>query len=262
MKGRAQGYTPLAVARRSVLLLALLATACTTGGLDLEAEPRPPEPAETSPRPDSDGLGALPSPTVASDAPTGVRELPAAGDGSLLYVPKSYQPGDPMPFALTLHGCCSEAKGGLNLWLRLAKRNGIILLAPDGGGSWSGAEGRIDAGLQQVFSHYAVDTGHIAVVGFSAGAGYALTLGLANGDLFTHVVAHSPGGFYQGEPRGEPLVFIAHGTEDQTIPIDASSREIVPDLRGDGYRVRYVEYPAGHRPQPQIMQRAVAWFLR
>lgn len=166
-----------------------------------------------------------------------------------------------MPFALTLHGCCSEAKGGLNLWFRLAKRQGIILLAPDGGGSWSGAESRIDAGLQEVFSRYAVDPDHIAVIGFSGGASYALTLGLANGDLFTHVVAHSPGGFYRDEPQGQPLVFIAHGTEDQTIPIDASSREIVPDLRRDGYRVRYVEYPAGHRPQPNVMQRAVAWFL-
>jgi phospholipase/carboxylesterase len=166
-----------------------------------------------------------------------------------------------MPFALTLHGCCSEAKGGLNLWFRPAKRNGIILLAPDGGGSWSGAEGRIDAGLQEVFSRYAVDPDHIAVVGFSAGAGYALTLGVANGDLFTHVVAHSPASFYQADHQGRPRIFIAHGTEDRTLPIDASSRQIVPDLERDGYRVRYVEYPAGHRPQAHIMKRAVVWFL-
>jgi phospholipase/carboxylesterase len=244
-----------------LVLLSLVAAACTDGGVNLEAEPRSPQPSEISPRPDSGGLGAHPSPRVDAEAPTGLRELPAAGDGSLLYVPRSYRPGNPMAFALTLHGCCSEAKGGLNLWFRPAKRNGIILLAPDGGGSWSGAEGRIDAGLQEVFSRYAVDPEHVAVVGFSAGAGYALTLGVANGDLFTHVVAHSPGGFYQAEPQGEPQIFVAHGTEDQTIPIDASSREIVPDLRRVGYRVRYVEYPAGHRPQPHIMQRAVTWFL-
>jgi phospholipase/carboxylesterase len=247
-----------------VLLVALLASACAGSALDLEAE-RPSPPAQPTTlegtADSSDRLGADPSPPVEADAPTGLHELPDAGDGSLLYVPKSYRPGKPMPFALTLHGCCSEARGGLNLWFRLAKRNGIILLAPDGGGSWSGAEGRIDDGLQEVFSRYAVDPGHIAVVGFSAGAGYALTLGLANGDLFTHVVAHSPGGFYQAAPQGEPFIFIAHGTDDQTIPIDASSRQIVPDLRKDGYQVRYVEYPAGHRPQPHIMQRAVAWFL-
>jgi phospholipase/carboxylesterase len=165
-----------------------------------------------------------------------------------------------MPFALTLHGCCSEAKGGLNLWFRLARGNGIILLAPDGGGSWTGAEQRIDAGLQDVFSRYAIDPKRIAVVGFSAGASYALSLGLANGDLFTHVVAHSPGSYYESGPQGNPRVFVAHGVKDQTIPVQVS-REIVPELRKQGYRVKYVEYPLGHRPQPQIMAQAVRWFL-
>lgn len=240
----------------------MLLAACNQP-LDLEAEPPQSPPAPTTAEAgdeDSDQLGADPSPDVSEDARTGLQQLPAAGEGSLLYVPKSYRPGKPMPFALTLHGCCSEAKGGLNLWFRLARQRGIILLAPDGGGSWSGAEGRIDAGLQEVFSRYAVDPKRIAVVGFSAGASYALTLGLANGDLFTHVVAHSPGGYYDYGAQGELKVFVAHGVEDQTIPVGVS-RGIVPDLRQEGYPVKYLEYPLGHRPQPQVMAQAVRWFL-
>jgi poly(3-hydroxybutyrate) depolymerase len=38
-----------------------------------------------------------------------------------------------------------------------------------------------------------VDPQRICVSGFSDGASYALSLGLANGDLFTHVAAFSPG---------------------------------------------------------------------
>lgn len=246
--------------RRAFVLAILLVLGACNEPVDLRTEPPPRTSVEDGAQEGADGLGATPTPDVSQDSSTGLQQLPAAGEGSLLFVPTSYRPGTPMPFALTLHGCCSEAKGGLNLWYRLAKRHGVILLAPDGGGSWSGAEGRIDAGLEQVFSRYAVDPDRIAVVGFSAGASYALTLGLANGDLFTHVVAHSPGSYYHLGARGKPEVFVAHGVKDQTIPVSVS-RDIVPELRRDEYKVRYVEYPLGHRPQPHIMARAVRWFL-
>ena len=182
------------------------------------------------------------------EAPTGLQHVAWTGKGSLLYVPRTYRPTDPMPFALTLHGCCSEARGGLNLWYRYAKRRGIILLAPDGGGSWGSPE-LIDRGLREVFERYAVDPEHVAVVGFSAGASYSLTLGLANGHVFTHVVSHSPGGYSSAGAVGRPRVFLAHGTFDRTLPVRIS-RRLAPQLRRRGYHVRYVEFPAGHRPQP------------
>jgi phospholipase/carboxylesterase len=208
-------------------------------------------------------LGARPDHSVADPAPTGLQEFPAAGEGSLLFVPPSYRPGRPAPFALTLHGCCGEARSGLNLWFQEAQDAGVILLAPDGGGAWGFGDTaeRIDRGLQAVFSRYAVDPDKVAVVGFSAGASFALSLGLANGDLFTHVVSHSPEGYIGGEATGQPEVFVIHGVDDQTIPVEVS-RDLVPELKRAGYRVRYEEYPAGHRPQPDLMSEAVAWFLR
>lgn len=39
----------------------------------------------------------------------------------------------------------------------------------------------------------AIDPAHVAIGGFSDGASCALSLGLVNGDLFTHVMAFSPG---------------------------------------------------------------------
>lgn len=55
--------------------------------------------------------------------------------------------------------------------------------------------------LLQVLSNYAVDTTRLGVGGFSDGASYALSLGLTNGDLFTHVIAFSPGALYPKESR-------------------------------------------------------------
>ena len=50
-----------------------------------------------------------------------------------------------------------------------------------------------DEALVRVFATYPVDPTHLAISGFSDGASYALSLGLANADLFTHIVAFSPG---------------------------------------------------------------------
>ncbi len=51
-----------------------------------------------------------------------------------------------------------------------------------------------------------VDTTRLAVGGFSAGASYALSIGLANGDLFGHVLAFPPGFMAPMNTRGRPQV--------------------------------------------------------
>jgi phospholipase/carboxylesterase len=59
----------------------------------------------------------------------------------------------------------------------------------------------------------------LAVEGFSDGASYALSIGLTNGDLFTHVVAFSPGFASPVAYTGKPPVFVSHGTHDEVLPI-------------------------------------------
>jgi phospholipase/carboxylesterase len=65
----------------------------------------------------------------------------------------------------------------------------------------------------------AVDAGRLAVEGFSDGASYALSIGLTNGDLLTHVVAFSPGFASPVAYTGKPPVFVSHGTHDEVLPI-------------------------------------------
>lgn len=49
----------------------------------------------------------------------------------------------------------------------------------------------MDRALAEVFGNCTVDSTHVAVEGFSDGASFALSVGLTNGDLFTHVIAFS-----------------------------------------------------------------------
>jgi predicted esterase len=96
--------------------------------------------------------------------------------------------------------------------------------------------------------------------GFSDGATYALSLGLVNGDLFRALVAFSPGFVAEGEPfLGRPRVFVSHGTEDQVLPIDRTSRTIVPGLRARGYDVTYREFDGRHEVPIEIAREGLAW---
>jgi phospholipase/carboxylesterase len=219
---------------------------------------------------DGDGrLSARPQ-RVRRDAPTGHASLGLAERrDAILYVPRAYTPDRAWPFVVGLHGAGGRAKGGMRLFRRWADEDGLIILAPPSReASWDVRYGGfgpdvafIDRALGFVFSRYRVDPSHLMLAGFSDGASYALSLGLINGDLFSHLVAFSPGFVADGEPHGEPEIFIAHGVQDPVLPIDQTSRVIVPDLRRQGYDVTYVEFEGVHHVEPENQIRALRWFL-
>jgi phospholipase/carboxylesterase len=119
----------------------------------------------------------------------------------------------------------------------------------------------IDRALAAAFERCAVDPARLAAAGFSDGASYALSIGITNGDLFQDVIAFSPGFMAPAGQRGRPRIFISHGTQDTVLPIDQTSRRIVPQLERAGYEVRYREFDGGHGVPPEIALDAVAWFL-
>ena len=85
----------------------------------------------------------------------------------------------------------------------------------------------------------------------------ALWLGLSNGDLFRSVIALSGGGALPDERTGKPLVYVAHGTHDNVIPITLGGDTIVRELRGQGYDLSYRRFRGGHRVVPSIAREAV-----
>ena len=220
--------------------------------------------------PDQGRLGARPQHGSKPPAAPGLQALGlVAGRDGFIYVPSGYDPARAAPMVLMLHGAGGNASGGLDPLVRLADQAGLLLLTPDSRGrTWDVLVGGfgpditfIDRALAQTFSRYEVDPRRIAIGGFSDGASYALSVGLTNGDLFTHVIAFSPGFSSPGRERGSPELFISHGTGDDVLPIARTSRMIVPVLRRQGYRLRYEEFEGGHLVPPAISEAAVDWFL-
>jgi predicted esterase len=114
----------------------------------------------------------------------------------------------------------------------------------------------IDGALESTFSRYAVDPARVAVGGYSDGASYALSLGIANGDLFTYVLGFSPGFMAPTAQVGSPRIFVSHGIRDDWLPIERCSRRIVPQLEHAGYDVTYREFEGGHVVPPEIGREA------
>jgi predicted esterase len=117
----------------------------------------------------------------------------------------------------------------------------------------------LDAALGGLFRLHSFDPARVGVAGFSDGASYALSLGLANGDLFSKVMAFSPGFQAADRRQGRPAFFITHGTADPVLPIDRTSRRIVPALRRGGYEVTYHEFDGGHSVPAAYAVESAAW---
>jgi len=212
-------------------------------------------------------LQARPAPPIGV-APTGLQALglETRRDGQL-YVPAGYQPDRPAPLVLMLHGAGGSTTGGLEPFLSLADAAGLVLLAPDSRSTtWDVIRGQfgpdvdfIDRALTHTFERCAIDPARMTIEGFSDGATYALSLGLTNGDLFSRVVAFSPGFLAPAVRRGRPRVFISHGLFDNVLPIDRCSRQIVPALERAGYEVDYHEFGGPHTVPPAIAAEAADW---
>lgn len=209
-------------------------------------------------------------------AATGLQKL--GGRDGLLYVPSSYSPTDPQPLLLLLHkagGTCAEwfragPKGPHGLFAARAEQDGFIILAPEAPGQTWGSGGpknfgydhlAINHALQAAFARCAIDRDRLAIGGFSDGASYALSLGLANGDLFSNIVAFTPGYIVKARGRGRPLLFISHGGADPVLPVAVTSRVFVASLRKNGYNIDYREYGGGHALSSEMAEQGITWLM-
>ena len=208
------------------------------------------------------------SPTQATKAGLQPLKLGGARDG-VFYVPTTFVPHEPLPLVILLHGAGGNASNWFGSYADRAEQARVVLLAPDSRGTtWDAIHGGfgedvkfINRALEEVASQVTIDRTRMALAGFSDGATYALSLGLANGDLFTHVVAYSPGFYVRSTPRGAARYFISHGTGDTVLPIDTASRSIVSALRLEGYQIEYVEFDGGHEVPASISTQAMEWLV-
>jgi len=187
---------------------------------------------------------------------------------ALLYVPAELDRTAGLALMVSLHGAGGNARNGMDILRAHAEKHGFAVLAPASTAeTWDVIRGGygpdvkvLDHCLSSTFSQLRVRPDALAISGFSDGASYALSLGVSNGNLFSHIMAFSPGFMTPATQEGKPRVFMSHGTRDSVLPIERCSRTIAPRLRRSGYDLEYREFDGPHTVPENIKEQAIAWW--
>jgi phospholipase/carboxylesterase len=204
-------------------------------------------------------------PTRPGTYPLGLRR---DRDG-VLYLPPRYSHDTPLPLVLILHGAGGTGARVVQRFKSYADDLGIAFVAPDSTAATWDRNDRlksdvefIDRALAVAFRRVSTTPDRLRIGGFSDGASYSLSVGLTNGDLFPRILALSPGFCGPAQARGKPELYFTHGTRDDILPIDITSRKIVPMLQRAGYTVEYHEFDGKHEMPPEIVRPAFEWLIR
>jgi phospholipase/carboxylesterase len=202
--------------------------------------------------------------------PAGRHQLGIAEErDAVLVVPENLPADRPAPLLVMFHGAGGSADKVLPFLIEHAQQRGFLLLLPQSqfptwdlviGGNGPDLE-RLEQALGEVASRFPVDPAHLGFAGFSDGGSYALSAGITNGDVASHVLVFSGGFMSVFRQNGAPRIFIAHGLEDEQLPIETSARPHVARLQAAGYDVAAVEFKGPHRIEPAVVALAMEFFL-
>ena len=210
------------------------------------------------------------TPAVNPPLPAGQHLLGIAEErDTLLIVPEGLEPGKPVPLLVMFHGAGGSAEKVLPFLEMHAKTNGFLLMIPQStyptwditiGGHGPDIE-RLEKALSVVSSCFNIDPQHFAFAGFSDGASYALSTGITNGNLLSHVIVFSGGFMNVYQPEGKPRVFISHSPEDEQLNIKTSGLKHYNQLKKEGYDVHFQMFSGLHIIHPPVVEKAVSFFM-
>lgn len=202
-------------------------------------------------------------------------------------IPAEATLANPAPLLLMVHGYAGDENV---MWIfKRAVPKGMAIITPraildadEGSGyQWFDREGdfrinpkpdsleaaliRLEEFISALPKHYPVDIERLVVAGFSQGAAMCNSYVLRNPNS-VRGVASLAGAMPVEIPGIEPYdglladlpVFIAHGTEDEILPIKLAhyTRNTYQQL---GAKVTYGEYPVGHKMSSQAIKDLQAW---
>ncbi|MDP1840767.1 MAG: phospholipase [Reyranella sp.] len=199
---------------------------------------------------------------------------PAGTRGAFsLYVPETYDPAQPMPLVVALHGGSGNGGGFLWSWVREARTRGVIVIAPTARGStWSLMEPdvdgpNIDRMVAEVAGQWNVDPSRRLLTGMSDGGTFSYVLGLGDKCRFTHLAPvaaafHPMMMSFAGTDRVRGLpIHVVHGARDWMFP-PGMAREAERVLAEAGAAVIYREIADLSHTYPRDENAAILdWFL-
>jgi poly(3-hydroxybutyrate) depolymerase len=181
-----------------------------------------------------------------------------------LFVPEGVTRDHPVPLVITLHGSGRNGASLVEKWKDLAAKEGIILAGPDSTDSkqWSYPEDGpmlLRDVVEAVKTKYPVDGRRVYLFGHSAGAGFAIQMGLLESEYFAAVAIHagalSPNDYPVMDIATRKLPFaIFVGTIDPYFPL-AQVRATRDALQKSGFVAELTEIPRHNHDYYSIADR-------
>ncbi|MGQ0763723.1 MAG: alpha/beta hydrolase family esterase [Acidobacteriota bacterium] len=194
------------------------------------------------------------SPAFGQEVQKEITNLGGKARAYYLFIPNKLTKDRPAPLLLLLHGSGRNGVSLVDKWKDLAKKEGIILVGPDAINSrgWNvPADGPdfLHELLSELKGKYPIDVRRMYVFGHSAGAGFALYMGLFESEYFAAVAIHAGGlrsddnVIVERATRKIPI-HIAVGTVDRLVPL-ANVRATRDMLNSNGFNAQLIEM-SGH----------------
>ncbi|MFH0856102.1 MAG: dienelactone hydrolase family protein [Candidatus Omnitrophota bacterium] len=186
------------------------------------------------------------------------------GQKYLVQLPRQYTTEHAFPVLVAIHWYSGTAEQQINEWGFLAQKDSYILICPQFSEGYQRLAGEEDqklvAIIDAVSSEFSVDKENIYLVGFSAGAQFALRFTYKH-PFLKAVCILSPGAF-DPPPRNKQLksvkYFLGVGEKDPRL---STVRKLYNVLDKGGFDVSFESYPlVGHNIHSS-MKSAVRKFL-
>lgn len=225
-------------------------------GLVLRVEPKSVEPSDEAP-------------------PTGFATLEHEGQRAILLTPDEIDPDRRYPLVTVLHGAGRQDEQLAKVYRDEPERRQALFLIPRSyQPTWDliVGGGRRDLDFLEyaydlVYRHYPVDMQRQAIVGYSDGASYGLSIGLSNPHIFRAVMAWAAGFVAfdfsaQEADAPRPALLLEYGTHDQIFPFEQIALPMRRHLEAAGYSVEFrVDEGGRHWPSGEFQPEALDWFF-
>ena len=224
-------------------------------------------------RDDADVLARFAAPARDDTGVMHAGNEPGSRGGYSLYVPEFYTPDRAWPLLMALHGGSGNGRNFLWTWLRDARSQGVILVAPTATGpTWALMGEDTDTPnllriLDAVRSRWNIDASRMLLTGMSDGGTFCYVTGLEDASPFTHLAPVSatfhPLMAEMASPdrlRGLP-VHLVHGALDWMFPVQVA-RQTHAMLAAAGADIVYRELDdLSHCYPDEINAPVLRWLL-
>ncbi len=229
--------------------------------------------------------------TVDFEVPTGWVWIEQGGQRAALFTPDEIEDGRTYPLVTVLHGAGRQDEMLIKGWKHEAQQRQAFILVPRSfymtwdliamgmqGAAGASPEGDepasdrpdldfLEYAYDLVYRRYPIDAERQALVGYSDGASYAVSVGLANPDVFRAVMAWAAGFLALDErvasediPR--PHMYVEYGTHDELFPFEQVALGMKKQLEDLGCELDFnVDEGGRHWPSSTFQDEALDWFF-